>query len=172
MHLRLTMLRRTAARMESAFTFIEVMGAALLVGVFLSGAFYANSRALDMLRASRETAVASKILQERMEKLRGATWASVTDSATLKEMYATGTSADNGLSTVAETVTVSAWPTATTPIQITRSGTSAATLVCDNPDLVDGSAVLVTTRVTWTTAGPRNRARETCTVIANGGLGR
>ena len=165
-------MKRPVARRERAFTFVEVMGAAMLVAVFLSGAFYANSRGLNMLRASRETAIASKVLQERMEVLRGTNWADITDASSIQAIYATGTNADKGLAPVAETVTISAWPTATTSIQISRSTAGTATIVSDNVSLIDGAtALLVTTRVSWTGAGARPRARETSTVIANGGLG-
>ena len=167
-------MQRPSARRERGFTFVEVMGAAMLVAVFLSGAFYANSRGLNMLRSSRETAIASKILQERMEELRGMTWTDVTDSSSLKSNYATATDSAAGLAPniLTETLTVTAWPTAGTAIKITRSATGTVALVTDNVDLDVQSAVLITVRAAWTGAGARSRVRETSTVIANGGLGR
>lgn len=167
------MLRRNA-RLDRAFTFVDVMGAALLTAVFLCGAFLANSRGLNMLRTSRETAISSKILQERMEQLRGFTWTDITDSDILRTNFGTATDSASGLApTLSETLTVTSWPTAGTAIKITRSTTGVIALVTDNVDLVDGAdAVLVTVRADWIGANNRNRSRETCTIMANGGLGR
>jgi hypothetical protein len=158
----------------AAFSFLEVMAAAGLVAVFLVGAFTANSRGLSMIRSAKETAGASKILQQRMETLRAASWTEVTDAATLKDFYATAADAGESCNQNFEKVTIAPWPSGVGPsvIQITRSTSGTTTVVSDNPDLVEGAAVMVTVSVSWTGAGNRARTRETCTVIANGGLGR
>lgn len=148
------------------------MAAAMLVAVFLSGAFYANSRGMNMLRCSKETIRASKILQERLETIRTANWTEVTDSATIRGFYdsAPTSCALNGVS---EKITLSAWPPAAVPpIQITRSTAGTTAIVTENLDLDDQPAVLATVQVSWKSANNRVRMRETATVIANGGLGR
>jgi hypothetical protein len=158
----------------AAFSFLEVLSDAGMVAIFLVGAFTTNSRGIALIRAAKETGGASKILQQRMENLRAASWAEVTDAATLRDMYAVAPDASGSCNQLAETLTIAPWPTVASPstIQITRSTAGTASIVTDNPDLVDGNAVLVTARITWTGAGNRTRIRETCTVIANGGLGR
>jgi Tfp pilus assembly protein PilV len=159
---------------RSGFSFLEVMAAAGLVAIFLAGAFTANARGLSMIRCAKETNGASKILQQRMEQLRSASWTEVTDAATVQGIYATAPDAWESCNQMAESLTIAPWPAVAgaSTIQITRSSAGTATIVTDNEDLVDGPAVLVTTRVSWTGVGNRNRTRETCTVIANGGLGR
>ena len=155
-----------------AFTIIEVAVAIVLVSVFFAGAFYSNSRGLTMLRSSKETLAASKTLQERIERLRGASWTEVTDADTLRGIYAIAPST-NSLGSLAEKVTISPWPpVAGNSLVVTRSSAGAAAISSDNDTLVDGNAVLVTIQVTWVGAGSRPRLRETATVIANGGLGR
>lgn len=159
---------------QAAFSFLEVMAAAGLVAIFLVGAFTANARGLSMIRSAKETTGASKILQQRMEQLRAASWTEVTDADSVKSFYATAPDAAESCNSFSETVTIAPWPTVAAPstIRITRSSSGTTTIVSDNVDLVDLPAVLVTTNVTWTGAGNRTRTRETCTVIANGGLGR
>ncbi len=163
--------RRASAR---GFTFIDVMGAALIVALFLSGTFYGNSRALNMLRASKETIIASKILQQRMEQVRASNWTEVTDAISMQATYATAADASVGLNGVIETLTISIFPSVSgTNIKISRSTAGLATVVTDNPNLVDGNAVRVDARVTWTgTPGGITRVREMSTIVANGGLGR
>jgi hypothetical protein len=158
----------------AAFSFLEVMAAAGLVAIFLAGAFTSNAHGLSMIRSAKETNGASKILQQRMEQLRSASWTEVTDAATVQGIYATAADASESCNQMAELVTIAPWPVVggASTIQIARSSGGTATIVTDNDALVDGPAVLVTTRVSWTGAGKRSRARETCTVIANGGLGR
>jgi hypothetical protein len=159
---------------DAAFSFLEIMAAAGIVAIFLVGAFTANSRGLYMIRCAKETAGAGKILQQRMEQLRAADWPEVTDAATVQSYYATAPDAIANCNQLTETVTLVPWPVVAGAIamKITRSATGTVTLVSDNTALVDGAGVLVTTRVSWTGAGNRTRVRETCTVIANGGLGR
>ena len=159
---------------QAAFSFLEVIAAAGLVAIFLVGAFTANSRGLYMIRCAKETGGASKILQQRMEQLRAASWTEVTDAATVQAIYATAPDAQDSCNKLVETVTLAPWPAVASPstIQITRTAGGTSTIVSDNEDLVDLPAVLVTTRVSWTGTGKRTRVRETCTVIANGGLGR
>lgn len=159
---------------QSAFSFLEVMAAAGLVAIFLVGAFTANARGMYMLRCAKETGGASKVLQQRMEQLRACSWTEVTDAATLQAIYATAPDSWESCNKLSETLTIAPWPTVTGPstITVTRSSSGVAAIAADNDALVDGPAVLVTTRISWTGTGNRTRTRETCTVIANGGLGR
>ena len=165
-------MRRLSHR--AGFSFLEVMAAAGMVAIFLVGAFTANSRGLYMIRCAKETAGASKILQQRMEQLRAASWIDVTEADSVSELFASAPDARESCNQNSEQVTIAPWPTVGTPVvtKITRSTTGTTTVMTENADLVDQSAVLVTVGVTWKGAGDRTRTRETCTVIANGGLGR
>ena len=127
-----------------------------------------------MIRCAKETAGASKILQQRMEQLRAASWTDLTDADAAKAIFVAGSDARESCNQNSETVTIAPWPTGGTAnvTKITRSTNGSTTVVTENPDLVDQPAVLVTVSVTWKGAGDRTRTRETCTVMANGGLGR
>jgi len=157
----------------AAFSFIEVIAAGAAVAIFLAGAFTVNSRGIYMIRCAKETNGASKILQQRMETLRAASWVEVTDAATLQGLYANQPDSSASCNNLAETLIIGPYPVVVgaSTIQISRSAAGVTTIDSDNPNLVDGQAVLVTTRVTWTGTGNRTRTRETCTVVANGGLG-
>ncbi len=165
-------------RSARAFSFLEVMGAIMVVALFLSGTFVANSRALGMLRASKETITASKLLQERMEQLRMLNWAEITDASSIQDLFATQTNSASLFTGESESVTISKWPltsgtTSSTSIKVNRAANGTVTLVSDNADLVDGTpTVRVDVSVTWPgTPGNRTRIRETSTIVANGGLG-
>jgi len=159
---------------EAAFSFLEVIAAAGLVGVFLVGAFTANARGLSMIRSAKETGGASEVLQQRMEQLRSCSWTEVTNAATLRDLYATASDSSASCNQLSESLTLVPWPVVggATKLTITRSTSGITAITTDNVALVDGDAVLVTTQVSWTGGGNRTRIRETCTVIANGGLGR
>jgi hypothetical protein len=144
------------------------------VAIFLTGAFTANSRGLYMIRCAQENAAASKILQQRMEQLRSASWTEITDADSVKAFYVNAPDAADGCKQNSETVTLSAWP-AVGGVGITRiqrATNGGLTVPVVEPNLADQPAVLVTTRVTWAGVGGRSRIRETATVIANGGIGR
>jgi len=160
---------------ERGFTFIDLMAAVGVVAIGFAGIFYSNSRALNMLRASKETVTASKMLQQRMELVRLQDWAEVTDVASVQTLMGTAADASGLLTNPVETITVSPFPPSAgaATIQVQRAANGTVTQISDNPNLVDGnSAVRVDVRVTWTgTPNGRTRLRETSTVVANGGLG-
>lgn len=161
---------------ERGFTFIDLMAAVGIVALGFAGIFYANSQSLNMLRASKETVNASKVLQQRMEQMRTLNWAEITDTGSVQAIYRTPADAAVLLTNPVETVTISAFPPPGTPpatIQVQRAANGTVSQISDNPDLVDGyPAVRVDVRLTWKgTPHGRTRTRETSTVVANGGLG-
>lgn len=168
--------RTFRAHAQGGFALVEVLVAAMVVALFMAGAFYCNGRALGMLRASKETISATRVLEERMEHLRHSNWVEVTDAASLVALYTPPAAAATGMTGLVETVNLTAWPApspAATPLQISRPTTTGLpTVVSDDPTLVDKPAVRVNVKVSWTGGpGARTRVRETSTIIANGGLG-
>jgi Tfp pilus assembly protein PilV len=161
---------------------VEVMGAVLCIGLGLSGLFAANSRALVMLKSSKQAAVASKCLQQRIEQLRSYNWTEVTDSQSLQDLYAVPPLPSIELPGFSEKVIVSAFTPATSSeaespapvapfLTVARGVDGTVTLLSDAPDLIDGTAVRVDVQITW--PGRENqRMRETSVVISNGGIGR
>lgn len=165
------------------FSLVDVMGAVLIIGLGLTGLFAANSRALVMLKSSKQAAVASKCLQQRIEQLRSYNWTQVTDAQSLQDLYATPPLPSVELPGFSEQVTVSAFTPATSsdttapapaaPFLIVRRAVDGAvTLFSDAPDLIDGTAVRMDVQITWPGPQGRTRMRETSVVITNGGIGR
>lgn len=159
------------------------MAAVLVIGLALTGLFAANSRAMGMLKAAKQAAVASKCLQQRIEQLRNYNWTQVTDSTALQDLYSTPPLPSAELPGFTEQLQVSAFTPSTTSntqspgpatpfLLITRDTSGTVTPVSDNVDLVTGLAVRVDVQISWPGPGGRNRTRQTSVVIANGGLGR
>ena len=162
---------------------VEVMSAVLCIGLGLSGLFAANSRALVMLKSSKQAAVASKCLQQRIEQLRSYNWTEVTDSQSLQDLYAVPPLPSIELPGFSEQVTVSAFTPATTSdaqspapvdpfLTVTRQVDGTVTLLSDAPDLIDGTVVRVDVQISWPGPQGNKRMRETSVVISNGGIGR
>lgn len=174
--------RRSRRCSSAAFTFVDVIGAVLVVGVAFAGVFAANSRALSMVKSAKQAAVASKCLQQRIEQIRNYNWTQLTDSGALQDLYSVPPLPSVELPGFSEQVTISAFTPATsgsastapsgTFLQLTRATSGSVTLVSDNPNLVDQPLVRVDVRISWPGPGGATRVRETSVVIANGGIGR
>ena len=162
---------------------VDVLGAMLIIGLGLAGLMAANSRAAVILKSSKQAAVASKCLQQRIEQLRTINWTEVTDAQSLQDLYSNPPLPSIELPGFSEKITVSGFTPATSSdatspapaapfLIVTRAAGGTVTLVSDAPDLIDGTAVRVDVQITW--PGPQNnsRMRETSVVIANGGIGR
>jgi type II secretory pathway pseudopilin PulG len=171
------------AHKTRAFTLIDVLGSVALIGIGLAAVMSANSRAMIMFKSTKQAAVASKCLQQRIEQMRTYNWTQITDSQAMQDLYAVPPLPSVELPGFSEQVTVSAFVPATSSeitspapvapfIQITRASNGTVTLVSDNGNLTDGAAVRVDVQITWPGPGGSTRMRETSVVIANGGVGR
>ena len=165
------------------FTLVDVMGAVLVIGLFFTGLFAANTRGTTMLKSAKQAAVASKCLQQRIEQLRNYNWTQVTDAGAMQDLYSIPPLPSVELPGFSEIITISAFTPSTTSgaaspgptgsvLQITRNNSGSVVLVSDNVNLVDGPTVRVDVQITWPGPGGSNRTRETSVIIANGGLGR
>jgi Tfp pilus assembly protein PilV len=165
------------------FTFIDVLGAVLLIGIGLTALLTANSRSMLMLKSTKQAAIASKCLQQRIEQIRTYNWTQVTDAQAMQDLYSTPPLPSVELPGFAEQVTVSAFiPAATSGtaapapvgpfLQVTRDGNGAVSLVSDNPNLTDGQEVRVDVQITWPGPGGATRLRQTSVIVADGGVGR
>lgn len=67
----------------AAETLIEVLAAATILAVTLTGIYVSTGRALATVKATRENVEASRILQDRAEQIRTTTWTNITTSAYL-----------------------------------------------------------------------------------------
>ena len=149
------------------------MVAAVVLVIALGSIFLVSSRCIGIIRSSQNVAVASAMLQERMQQLQGTDWETLTDSASYTDQVwtdpETGTAenADGLLKNATraitaneqagflESVRVSAHrPIAVaTPepaaIKATRTATTA-TLASATTNLGDEKMVRIDLRVTWT----------------------
>ena len=165
-----------------AFTFVDVIGAVLIVGLAFAGIFAANSRALSLVKSAKQAAVASKCLQQRIEQIRNFNWTQVTDAAAMQDLYSVPPLPSVELPGFSEQCIISAFTPATSGsasaaptgnmLTITRDNGGVVTLVSDNPTLINGRLVRVDVRITWPGPSGSQRVRETSVLIANGGIGR
>lgn len=170
------------ARVRAGFTLVDVMGAMLVIGIALAALVTANGRSMTMLKSSKQAAVASKCLQQRIEQIRNYNWTQVTDASAIQDLYATPPLPSTELPGFSEQITISAYtppiPPAAAPapvapfLQVTRAVDGTVTLVSDNTNLTDGAEVRVNVQITWPGPVGQTRMRETSVIVANGGIGR
>jgi hypothetical protein len=177
------MLIRLRTGRTDGFSLIDVMAALLVIGISFAALFAANSRAMGMLKSAKQSAVASKCLQQRIEQIRNYNWTQVTDSAAMQDLYSIPPLPSAELPGFSEQMQISAFapkgtsgtasdPPAPPYITITRSNNGTVALASDNVDLVSGPTVRVNVQISWPGPGGVTRMRETSVVIANGGVGR
>lgn len=169
-------------RSSQGFTFIDVMGALLVVGLAFAGVFAANSRALSLVKSAKQAAVASKCLQQRIEQIRNYNWTQLTDATAMQDLYSVPPLPSVELPGFSEQVSISAFTPASSGAQsaapsgsqltITRTSGGVVTLGTDSVDLVSQPLVRVTVQISWPGPGGNPRIRETSVIVANGGIGR
>ena len=156
----------------AAFTLVETLVAATVIIIALGAIFAVSSRCIGITRCSHNVAVASAILQERMQQLQATNWETLTDSDSYTDQVytdpedgttenvagllknATRSATALPLTNILESVRVSAYrPIAdATPvpaaITATRTATTA-TLTSAATNLVDEKMVRIDVRLTW-----------------------
>ena len=131
-------------RGPAGFTMVDVMGSILIIGLALAAVVTANTRAMAMMKSSKQSAVASKCLQQRIEQIRTYNWTQVTDAQAIQDLYSTPPLPSVELPGFSEQITISAFTPANTPgttapapvapfIQVTRAADGTVALVSDNP---------------------------------------
>lgn len=158
---------------QLGFSLIEVCFAVAMLAIFSSGIMAVHSHVLGLLTTARDNIAASQALQQRIEQMRIANWLQITNATFVANQIRTITRpSTEGLSSVVETVTISAYPprTGVTPITITRTGT-AVQISSTNTALVNERMVRVDMRLDWKgVPNGRPRQRATMALIAKGGI--
>jgi Tfp pilus assembly protein PilV len=157
---------------------MEVMVSALLITVGLGSILAINARTVHTLRATRQAAVASQILQQRVETLRDKPWPQIASAAALAHTMATPTESESELAEgkVDEVLNISpAVPSATGPakgahsFQVRRK--DGAVQIEQDDDLSKEATLLVSSSVTWKDpSGVHQRSLRT--IICRAGLTR
>jgi hypothetical protein len=164
--------------------------ATVVIVTALSGIFLVSSRCMAITTGSHELAVASAILNERMQQLRATPWETLTDSESYTNQVWTDpedgtTETVDGLlknatqsasrmlpADVLETVRIAAYrPVALAtaipaPVTATRNKTTA-TLTSAATNLVDEKMVTIELRLTWTSTRKKTpRSLELSSIVA------
>lgn len=142
----------------------------MMLSVLALTAFYASSgQAVRIVKNGKETALASQLLQERIEALRSAPlWTSVTTPAGVSAVITSATLTAANLPGATETVTIASYPAGGTPIVVTRAPGGA--IVTSGSSLSAQKCVKLTLQVSWTGVGNTARSRQLATLLTKGGL--
>lgn len=158
-----------STRRCSAFSLVETLVSVGISIIAITGFYGSSGQAMRVLRSGRQIVSASQILQERIEKFRSNTlWSNVTTPQGITALVTNATSSAVNFPAVTETFTVVAYPTAGTPIIVTRSPNG--TITSSGSTLAAQSGVKLTVQASWTGSGATTRTRQLATILTRGGL--
>ncbi len=150
---------------------MEVLVAAVLVGLFFATIFEVNAVCLRYVSASKENLAGIEGVQDRLEQLRNLDWPTLTSSTSLSTLL---TSPANGspLAAIAtETVTIQGYPSGSPSITFTRAP-GISVVPVPTPSTVDFSSTrLVRLDVTYQwypRLSSRSRTEKTSTIVSAG----
>jgi len=162
----------------TGFTLVEVLVSSLLICIGLGSILAINTKTVHTLRATRQAAVASQVLQQRVEALRDTPWPQMASSEALAQLMDTPTESECELAggKVDEILSVSSIaPSATGPTQGVDSfrvrrkdGVVSVELA---GDLNKEASVLIVSTVTWKDPSGAH-TRNLRTIICRAGLTR
>jgi hypothetical protein len=168
----------TSRRNRAGLTLVEVVISAALFSVMIAGLGMVDSACRKLVRAQRETALASQTLDELVERLRASNWSGLTKASTISDLLSQFQS--NSVTHLARPkvrVTVGPYPPVTpspTPLVVERASDGTTTIVSQPAEgfsLRSFLAVRIDARIDWRAAdGGRNRAREIASVVSLSGL--
>ncbi len=151
---------------RGGFTYIEAMVAVAIVAIFFGALYALNAQALYVLNAGRQAAAAGQSSQDRLEQFRSCTWSQLTDASYIQNSILNGSTISGyNIGGSTETVTLNAYPTATTPTRVVRTNNAAST-TSTNTNLVNGDMVRIDVSLTWGPVGARQRTQSVSSVIA------
>jgi Tfp pilus assembly protein PilV len=152
-------------------TLTETMVGLLLLVAFFASVFELNAVCLRYIDATKESVAALQHVQDRAEMLRNLAFKDLTNPASVQTLMATAPNAAPFAQKATETVKISAFPTPSTPNQVsqfTRTPNGSVTTDTVATDL-GTELVKVDVLVTWTmTLGGRLRTEQTTNILSNG----
>jgi prepilin-type N-terminal cleavage/methylation domain-containing protein len=162
----------------TGFTLVEVLVSSLLICIGLGSILAINTKTVHTLRAARQAAVASQVLQQRVEALRERPWPQLASSDALAQAMATPTESECELAggKVDEVLSVSSiTPTATGPtmgVDLFRVRRKDGVVTVEQAgDLNKEASVLIMSTVTWKDPSGAH-TRNLRTIICRAGLTR
>jgi hypothetical protein len=85
------------SRNRRAFTILEVLAAAALIALAMGSIMAINTHAVHTLRATRQAAASSQVLQQRVEMIRAKPWPQVSSSTALTQLMSAPTESEKEL---------------------------------------------------------------------------
>lgn len=162
----------------AGFTLVEVLVSSLLICIGLGSILAINTKTVHTLRATRQAAVASQVLQQRIEALRDRPWPQMASSEALAQAMTTPTGSECELAggKVDEVLSVSSIkPSDTGPAKGVDSfrvrRKDGAVTVEQAADLSSEASLLVISTVTWKDPSG-SHTRSLRTIICRAGLTR
>ena len=157
---------------------VEVMVAVVLVALGLGNIFAITTQSLHALRTTRQVGGASRVLQQRVEMIRGKAWPEIANATALAALMQVPAESEKELADadLVETVVVSvpplpgsSTPSTTASFTVERRAGDGAILA--NADLGDEQVLVVEVTAGWRNLrGPQQRQLRT--LICRSGLTR
>lgn len=164
-----------ASPRERGATILEIVVSMGVVVIFFSGIFLMNSHVLALVRGTLESTASSRVLQDRAEQIRSATWAQVTSASHhADEVLSLPSQSAGALRQLTETIEVTAHlatPGTVTRITVERSPSGTVTTTSPgDPQLASQTSVRVDLTAQWVAKSGRPRMRELSMVFGEGGI--
>jgi hypothetical protein len=162
----------------SGLTLVEVMVTVTVLSMMLVGLAGLDRTCRGLVRAQRETAQASQLLEETVERLRAGNWSQLTDPTAMSQTLGGLQSASlDNLEKPRLRLTVSTYPPVSpqpTPLVVERASDGTVQIVSAPPvgfSLRSLLSVRVDARVTWQSGARKaDRMREVSSVVSLSGL--
>jgi hypothetical protein len=159
-------------------TLVEVVISAALFSVMIAGLGLVDSSCRKLVRAQRETALASQTLGELVERLRASSWSNLTRASTSADLLAQFESTSlSSLSQPTLRITISPYPPVApspTPLVVERASNGSVTIIshpASGFSLRAFLAVRVDARIVWQAVDTsQQRTREIASVVSLAGL--
>jgi hypothetical protein len=169
-------------RSRAGSTLLEAAFATAIAAIFFAGIYAINGRTMNMLRRNVECTAATTALQNRLERVRSATWEQITDSTYLRDMVlAPASSSAPYLNKLSEKITLNAYPEpltysqgtlAQSTIEVTRAANGRVTTTAGGDGtLATGKAIRVDFSASWQPSGTgTTQTRRISTFVTQGGI--
>lgn len=156
---------------HSGVTIAETLFAATCLVISFTALFAASGQSLRLIQAGKQHSAATFCLQQRVEELRTLTWSQLTDATYLRDNVlnaAAGSTA--ALPGRAEVISINAYPTATTPIVVSRPASGTPTVQSSNSALSSAGLLRLDISISWSKLGGGTGVRQFTTVVTRGGI--
>ena len=162
----------TARQLVRATTLVETLVALALIAGFFGTIYEVNAVCFRYIDASKESIGALEGVHDRIEQLRGLTFANLTSASNIKTLMATPANSSDFAQRVQEVVTLTDVFDSTKSTVFTRPAGASATVTSSpsaGADFSSSTLVKVDVTYTWTTTfGSRSMTEQSETIIAAG----